>query len=233
MKLLEIAVFSAEAAVIAANAGADRLELCSGYAEGGLTPSMGTLHFVEQHVKCPVFVMIRPRGGNFCYSRMELDVMKHDIERCKTLGAGGIVLGALTKDNAVNVPAMNELVQLASPLPVTFHRAFDVCYDPFEAMETLIRCGVKRILTSGQKASAEEGAALIKTLQEKANGRIVIMPGAGINPGNIAAIVEQTGCTEFHASARRISPQSDSFGFGEHVMPHPEIIGELKLKLTL
>ncbi len=229
--LLEIAVFSAEAALIAARAGADRVELCSAYAEGGLTPSEGTVRIVKQHVKCPVFVMIRPRGGNFLYSWMEIESMKHDIERAKALGANGIVLGVLTKDHAVNEPVLRELTALAAPLPVTFHRAFDVCYDPFEALEAIIRCGVKRVLTSGQKTSAMEGAELIRELNEKANGRIILIPGAGITAGNIAKLRKQTGCTEFHASAKRIQPAAETLGFGEHVLPHPEIIGKMKLKL--
>ncbi len=232
-RLLEIAVFSAEAALIAAKSGADRIELCAAYAEGGLTPSEGTVRMVRQNVKCPVHVMIRPRGGNFCYSWMETESMKHDIERIKTLGADGLVFGVLTKDHTVNEPVLRELMAWASPLPVTFHRAFDVCYDPFEAMETLIRCGVTRILTSGQKTSATDGAQLIRELNEKANGRITLMPGAGITPGNIAKLAKRTGCTEFHASAKRIQPQAETLGFGEHVLPHPEIIGKMKQKLSL
>ncbi len=157
--------------------------------------------------------------------------MKRDIEVCKEIGVDGIVLGALTKDFEINNNSMLQLCKLIAPLPVTFHRAFDVCHDPFEALEILIGCGVKRILTSGQKSSAMEGAAFISELNAKANGRIILMPGAGINPGNISDLVKQTGCHEFHASAKRISSKSDSFGFGENVLPHPEIIHELKGKL--
>jgi copper homeostasis protein len=175
--------------------------------------------------------MIRPRAGNFHYSKEEIEVMKADIAQCKNLGADGIVLGCLDKDFLVDEPLTKMLVELSHPLPVTFHRAFDVCHDPPEAMETLIRCGVKCILTSGQKSSAADGVDLIAELNKKANGRIKIMPGAGINPGNISMIAKETGCTEFHASAKRISTSADSFGFGENVLPHPEIITELKKEL--
>ncbi len=230
---LEIAVFSFEAALIADKAGANRLELCSGYAEGGITPSLGTILWVKKHVKCPVYVMIRPRSGNFNYSKSEIEVMKLDIEECKKACVDGIVLGVLDENGSVNEVVLKNLVELASPLPVTFHRAFDLCHEPFEALELLIKCGVKRILTSGQKSSAMEGADFIMELNKKANGRIIIMPGAGINPGNISEIKKRTACFEFHASAKRIIPAMDAFGFGENVLPHPEFITELKEKLFL
>jgi copper homeostasis protein len=231
--MLEIAVFSAQGAIIASKALADRLELCSGYAEGGLTPSLGTIRFVKENAKCPVCVMIRPRGGNFSYSDSEIEVMKRDIAYCKETGVNGIVFGILKQDFSIDEKTVTELVKLASPLPVTFHRAFDICYEPFMAMETLINCGVKRILTSGQKSTAQEGAKFISDLNKKANGRMIIMPGAGINPGNIADLARETNCTEFHASAKRISSSADVFGFGENVLPHPEIIRQLKERLYL
>jgi copper homeostasis protein len=183
--------------------------------------------------KCPVFIMIRPRGGNFFYSPEELDIMKRDILTCKELGANGIVAGTLTADRLIDEKNISEIVKLSSPLPVTFHRAFDVCHDdPFIAMEKLINCGVKRILTSGQKSSAPEGVELISALSKKTSGRIIIVPGAGINPGNISGIMKQTNCPEYHSSAKRISASSDAFGFGENVLPHPEIIFQLKSKLS-
>jgi copper homeostasis protein len=231
--ILEIAVFSAEGAIIAAQAGVSRIELCNSYAEGGLTPSTGTITFVKETVHCPVYVMIRPRGGNFFYNHSEIEIMKRDIEQCREKGVDGIVAGALKNDFSIDEKTISELVKLAAPLPFTFHRAFDVCYDPETALKILIDCGVKRILTSGQKSSALEGAVFISELNKKSNGRIVLMPGAGINPGNISEIVRQTGCHEFHASAKRISSASDVFGFGENVLPHPEIIAELKNKLAL
>jgi copper homeostasis protein len=230
--ILEIAVFSARGAVIATTAGAGRIELCYGYADGGLTPSAATIQFVKQNAKCPVFVMVRPRAGDFCYDAAELSIMQRDIEICKELGADGIVSGVLKKDFSIDERATAALVKLAAPLPFTFHRAFDVCYDPASALATLKNCGVSRILTSGQKSSALEGVEFISQLR-KNSGDIIILPGGGINPGNISEIARQTGCHEFHASAKRISSQPDIFGFGENVLPHPEIIAELKEKLAL
>jgi copper homeostasis protein len=229
--ILEIAVFNPEAALIADKAGAGRIELCSSYAEGGITPSYGAITEVKRLVKCPVYVMIRPRGGNFHYSAEEIEVMKTDILQCKNLGADGVVFGCLDKDFLVDEPLTKMLAELADPLPVTFHRAFDLCHDPLAGMETLIRCGVKRILTSGQRSSAADGIELIIALNKKADGRITIMPGAGINPGNISMIAKESGCTEFHASAKRMTTGNDGFGFGENVLPHPEIIAELKKEL--
>ena len=231
--ILEIAVFNPEAALIASRAGADRLELCSSYAEGGITPSYGLIREVKRLVKCPVHVMIRPRAGDFHYSEAEIEVMKLDIGECKKAGVDGIVLGCLDADSLIDETLIKMFVELSGPLPVTFHRAFDLVHEPMEALGKLIACGVKRILTSGQHSSAAEGTELIAALNKKANGRITIMPGAGINPGNISLIAKQTGCTEFHASAKRIIPPSDAFGFGEHVLPHPGIIAELKEKLSL
>ncbi|HEU4717990.1 MAG TPA: copper homeostasis protein CutC [Bacteroidia bacterium] len=231
--ILEIAAFSPEAAIIAANAGADRIELCSAYAEGGLTPSLSAMEFVKQNVRIPVFIMIRPRGGDFVYSEIEKAVMKQDILHAKNTGADGIVLGVLTKENHVDELLLKELVHLCSPLPVTFHRAFDLCPDPFEAMETLIRCGVKRILTSGQKATAEKGGGTIAALHEKANGKIILMPGAGISPANIFALMKKTGCAEFHASAKSPGTPAGVFGFGENILPDAAIIAELKKKISL
>jgi copper homeostasis protein len=229
--ILEIAVFNPEAALIADQAGADRIELCSSYAEGGITPSWGAIRETKRLVKCEVFVMIRPRAGNFHYTEAEIAVMKSDIAQCKTLGADGIVLGCLDKDSLVDEALLKMFVELSNPLPVTFHRAFDLCHEPVEALEKLIHCGVKRILTSGQHASAAEGIELIAALNKKANGRITIMPGAGINPGNISMIAKASGCFEFHASAKRIFTGNDAYGFGENVLPHPEIIAELKREL--
>lgn len=229
--ILEIAVFNLEAALIADEAGADRLELCSSYAEGGITPSYGLIHEAKRLVKCPVHVMIRPRAGDFHYSAEEIEIMKLDIVQCKKTGADGIVLGCLNADSLIDEMLVKMFVELSAPLPVTFHRAFDLCHDPLEALEKLIACGVKRILTSGQKSSAADGIELLAALNKKAKGRITIMPGAGINPGNIATVAKETGCHEFHASAKRIIPPTDAFGFGEHVLPHPGIIAELKKEL--
>lgn len=230
-RILEIAAFSAEAALLAARSGAERIELCSGYAEGGLTPSEGMIRLVKENTKVPVFVMIRPHGGDFCYSEESIHSMEYDIERALALGADGFVFGCMNSDGTVDEKNTIRLVQLCGGKPVTFHRAFDTCRDPFKALESLISCGIQRILSSGQKATAAEGAELLAALHTAAANRITIMPGAGINPGNIRQIAEKTGCTEFHASAKRYTVSKESFGFGEHILPDPELIAALKEEL--
>jgi copper homeostasis protein len=229
---LEIAVFNAEAAELASRTGADRLELCAGYAGGGLTPSAGLMQTVREQTTLPIVVMIRPREGNFVYTENELAAMRHDILLAKKLGMDGIVCGVLTEDGDVNEAVCEKLVQLADPLPVTFHRAFDLCRDPLAALEALIRCGVKRVLTSGQKTSAPEGVALLAELVKKAGDRIVVMPGAGITPGNIRILHERTGAKEFHASAKREFKPENTFGFGEAIYPDPAAIIAMKVALN-
>lgn len=230
-RILEIAAFSAEAALLAARSGADRIELCSGYAEGGLTPSEGMIRLVKENTSIPVFIMIRPHGGDFCYSEESIRSMEYDIERGLALGADGFVFGCMKKGGTVDTKNTSLLVKQCAGKPVTFHRAFDTCRDPFEALESLISCGIQRILSSGQKTTAAEGAELLAALNTAAANRIVIMPGAGINPGNIRLIAEKTGCTEFHASAKRYSEDSGNFGFGEHVLPDTKLIAALKEEL--
>ncbi|KAK9541577.1 hypothetical protein VZT92_001610 [Zoarces viviparus] len=200
--LLEACVDSVESAVNAERGGAGRLELCSSLLEGGLTPSQGLLQVVKQYVKIPVYVMIRPRGGDFLYSDQEVDVMKKDIEMMKSHGADGLVLGALTEDGRVDAELCMEFLVAAQPLPVTFHRAFDMVRDPTNALETLASLGFQRLLTSGCDNSALEGLPLIKQLIDQAKGRIAIMPGGGITERNLQRILEGTGAQEFHCSAR-------------------------------
>ncbi|KAJ0067189.1 hypothetical protein NL108_012920, partial [Boleophthalmus pectinirostris] len=181
---------------------ASRLELCSSLLEGGLTPSIGLLNVVKQNVKIPVCVMIRPRGGDFLYSDYEVEVMKKDIELMKLNGADGLVMGALTEDGRVDAELCLELLAVARPLPVTFHRAFDMVHDPTIALETLVSLGFQRVLTSGCDCSALEGLPLIKRLMDQAKGRISIMPGGGITERNLQRILEGSGAQEFHCSAR-------------------------------
>ncbi|KAF1375751.1 hypothetical protein PFLUV_G00223440 [Perca fluviatilis] len=200
--LMEACVDSVESAVNAERGGAGRLELCSSLLEGGLTPSQGLLQVVKQNVKIPVYVMIRPRGGDFLYSDQEVEVMRKDIELMKSHGADGLVLGALTEDGQVDAELCMELLAAARPLPITFHRAFDMVNDPVVALETLISLGFQRLLTSGCDNSALEGLPLIKRLIEQAKGRIAIMPGGGINERNLQRILEGSGAEEFHCSAR-------------------------------
>uniref|UniRef100_A0A8C6KS81 Copper homeostasis protein cutC homolog n=5 Tax=Nothobranchius TaxID=28779 RepID=A0A8C6KS81_NOTFU len=199
--LMEVCVDSVESAVSAERGGASRLELCSSLLEGGLTPSLGLLQIVKQYIKIPVYVMIRPRGGDFLYSDQEVEVMKKDIELIKNQGADGVVLGALTEDGRVDAELCMELLAAARPLPVTFHRAFDMVHDPAVALEALITLGFERVLTSGCDCSALEGLPVIKRLIDQAKDRITVMPGGGITERNLQRILEGSGAQEFHCSA--------------------------------
>ncbi|MGL4596565.1 MAG: copper homeostasis protein CutC [Bacteroidia bacterium] len=231
--ILELAVFNPEAALLAASTAADRLELCAGYAGGGLTPSVGTMRVVREQVRnIPIYVMIRPREGDFVYSENELAIMRHDILAAKELKMDGIVCGALTDKNEINETVCQKLVQLAHPLPVTFHRAFDCCVNPTKAIEVLIRCGAKRVLTSGQKTSAMEGSALLADLVKLAGDRIIIMPGAGITAGNIHLLRERTKAVEFHTSAKKMDDTKNTFGFGDSIMPDAASIIAMKAALN-
>ena len=202
---LEICVYSVEAAVSAQKAGANRVELCSGFAEGGLTPSAGTIRMVRKLLDIECYVMIRPRGGDFCYSDTEFEQMRRDIEYAKSCGVNGIVLGALQPNGHVNITRTRELVQYAAPLHATFHRAFDLATDPFRALDDIIVCGCRRILTSGQKATAVEGINTIKQLVQHAAGRIDIMAGSGINPENARQLID-AGVQALHFSAKKLKP---------------------------
>jgi copper homeostasis protein len=199
--LFEACVDSVEAAVAAQKGGADRVELCADLLEGGCTPSAGTIQLVRQKLDIRMHVIIRPRGGDFCYSEPEFEAMKLDVEFSKQAGADGVVIGILNEDGTVDVERTRALIQLARPMSATFHRAFDVTRDPFEAMQTLISLGADRILTSGQEPSVLEGLDLITELVRKADGRIIIMPGGGITERNIGKIVAQSGVKEVHAAA--------------------------------
>jgi copper homeostasis protein len=182
--MVEICAFSLESCLIAQRAGANRIELCGGMFEGGTTPSAGLIRMATQSIKIPIYVMIRPRGGDFCYSETEFEVMKTDILLAKNLGTNGLVFGILNPDGTVDSGRNKELIELAKPLGVTFHRAFDVSREPFEALESIIECGFERILTSGQKNTAIEGKGLLAELVKKANHRIEIMAGSGVNAQN-------------------------------------------------
>jgi copper homeostasis protein len=198
--LFEACVDSPEAAIAAQTGGADRVELCASLLEGCLTPSAGSIQLARQHLEIGLQVMIRPRSGDFCYTDIEFEIMKLDIEVAKKMGADGVVIGILKPDGSVDKERTNVLVELARPLSTTFHRAFDMSRDPYAALEDLIDLGVDRILTSGQEYTALEGLGLITDLVQKAGDRIIIMPGAGIHEGNIAKIVKQSGVQEVHAA---------------------------------
>ena len=198
---LEVCVFSAEAALAAQNAGADRVELCSSYIEGGLTPSAGTIRMTRKLLNIECFVMIRPRGGDFYYSEKEFELMHRDIEYAKSCGVDGVVLGALQANGHVNISRTRELVQHASPLKVCFHRAFDLTKDPLQALEDVIVCGCCRILTSGQKETAIEGLDTISKLAKLSAGRVQIMAGSGVNPKNARKFIA-AGVHALHFSAK-------------------------------
>jgi copper homeostasis protein len=201
--ILEIAAFSIEAALNALAAGADRIEFCENPMEGGTTPSYGSLLLLSQITKQPVFPIIRPRGGDFLYTDREFQVMQNDLMACKQLGFKGAVIGLLNADGTIDSKRTAALVQAAGNMELSFHRAFDRCKDPFVALEQLIDLGCKRILTSGQVPNVVNAIPMIQTLVEKANDRIVILPGSGVRADNIAGIVTATGAKEMHSSARK------------------------------
>jgi copper homeostasis protein len=202
---LEIIAFCIEACHIAAASGADRIELCDNPGAGGTTPSAGMIRKAVATSPIPVFPIIRPRGGDFLYSDAEFEIMQDDVALCRDIGCQGVVLGLLHADGGVDVDRTARLVERASPMAVTFHRAFDRVADPFASLEDVIRSGCRRILTSGCRPTAEEGLRDIHELLVRAKGRIIIMPGSGIRPTNIAAIVEKTGVSEVHSSASSLS----------------------------
>ncbi|HXL58870.1 MAG TPA: copper homeostasis protein CutC, partial [Chitinophagaceae bacterium] len=208
---LEIAVFNIQSAIMAAEAGADRIELCENPTDGGTTSSFGTLKMVREKVNIPVFPIIRPRGGDFLYNDEEFEVMNKDILLIRQLGFEGIVIGLLKKDGTVDIKRTTKLVELAYPMEVTFHRAFDRAAEPLQALEDIIRCGCQRILTSGQMPNATDGKELIKQLIQQADERIIIMPGSGVRSNNITELVAYTGAEELHSSARKIAASEMQF----------------------
>jgi copper homeostasis protein len=198
---VEIVVYNIESALRAQEGGADRIELCDNPGEGGTTPSYGTIELVRQNVSLDVFVMIRPRGGDFHYSSYEFHSMKRDISQCQKLSVDGVVFGILNPDGTIDKKRCKELIAQCRPMKVTCHRAFDMTTDPFQALEDCIEVGFDRILTAGQQAVAAKGAELIGEIIKKANGRIAIMPGSGVNEDTVGEIVSKSGATEIHFSA--------------------------------
>jgi copper homeostasis protein len=200
--LIEIATSDFLTTRSAVEGGADRIELCANLAEGGTTPSYAHIKKCREAFDIALFPIIRPRGGDFLYTKDEFEIMKNDIKLCKELGCEGIVIGLLNMDGTIDMTRTSELVELVYPLEVTFHRAFDRCKDPFAALEELIEIGCQRILTSGQKPTVTEGVDLIAELNKKADYRIIILPGSGVRKDNIKMLAEKTGCIEFHSSLR-------------------------------
>lgn len=199
---LEICVESVESAIAAEAGGAHRVELCSALSEGGLTPSLGLIRAVSRAVQIGAYVMIRPRGGDFLYSDTEFAQMRDDVTLARQAGACGVVLGVLTADGQVDLERTQALIEAAGPLDVTFHRAIDMTRDREEALEAAIAAGATRVLTSGGAKSALEGAPTIAAMLRRAKGRIGVMVGGNVRPGNVRQIAAASGATQFHAALR-------------------------------
>ena len=200
--MLEICCFNLQSAIIAQRAGAHRVELCADAAVGGTTQSLGVIKIAREKLQIQLYPIIRPRGGDFFFTEEELEIMMNDVLLCKQIGCDGVVIGMLKQDGTIDKKSCGQLVQLAYPLGVTFHRAFDRVADPQEALEDIIEIGCERILTSGQQPTAMEGAELIAQLIQQADDRIIIMPGSGIRSANITELAQKTKAEEFHSSAR-------------------------------
>ncbi len=198
--VLEVCCGSLASALAAQEGGAHRVELCDNLYEGGTTPSHGTLSLAREKMTIKINVLVRPRGSDFVYNENEMEIIKRDVMKCKELGMDGVVIGFLTPRGEIDVEKTMEIVKLASPMSVTFHRAFDMCKDPYNALEELIEVGVDRILTSGQKNMAPEGIDLIADLVKKAGDRVIIMPGAGLEVENVAEFHAKVGAKEYHST---------------------------------
>jgi copper homeostasis protein len=208
---IEICVDTVESAIEAQNAGADRIELCNNLLEGGTTPGFGTICSARNNLTIGLNVIIRPRGGDFLYSDLDFDIMRRDIDSCGECGVDGIVLGILEPDGSIDIERTAKLIEFARPMSATFHRAFDMCNDPFRGLEDVIATGADRLLTSGQKNRANEGVGLINKLITAADDRIIIMPGSGINDSNIVRIAQCSGAKEFHLTGRKVIKSGMSY----------------------
>ncbi len=209
--MLEVIAFNIQSVLIAQRSGAHRIELCDNPAEGGTTASYGMIKTAREKTSLLLYPIIRPRGGDFLYTEEEFEVMKRDVQLCKELQCDGVVIGLLHADGNVDKKRTMQLVELAFPLGVTFHRAFDRVANPFEALEDVINTGCERILTSGLKPTALEGVDTLEALVRQADDRIVIMPGSGVRADTIQTIAQHTRATEFHSSARKDQPSAMGF----------------------
>ncbi len=215
--ILEIAAFNFESALLAANAGANRIELCDNALEGGTTPSYGMLKEALMAIpKTPIFPMVRARGGDFVYSDHEFAIMQKDLQLIKELGFSGAVLGILNTDKTIDTARCKELVDIAYPMEISFHKAFDQTPDKVLALETLISIGFSRVLTSGHLGTAMDGAAQLKSLVEQANHRIEIVVGGSVRSTNVYELAQKTGAIEFH-SAALINKEKDTIANAEEV----------------
>jgi len=230
--LIEICVEGIDGLVAAQAAGADRVELCASLLEGGLTPSMGVVRQALKVATIPFHVIIRPRGGDFLYSELEYQTMLDDVRACRELGVAGVVIGCLTPDGRIDETRTRELTDAARPLKVTCHRAFDMTRDPEEAIEALVRCGVDRVLTSGQRDSAIEGLGILKRTHDAARGRIKIMACGALDETNIGGVVTGSGADEFHFAATHTIPSRMSFRNPNVGMGGTAIEREFEVTLT-
>ncbi len=209
--LLEVSIEGVDGLLVAQDNGADRVELCASVLEGGITPSMGIVREALRRARVPVFVIVRPRGGDFLYSEAEFESMRQDVIALKQLGVPGVVSGCLTSGAEVDEQRTAELLLLARPMSFTFHRAFDMVRDPVQALEVLIHLGVDRLLTSGQRATAIEGLANLKQLGQLANGRMIVMPCGGLSAANIGQVCRETGLWELHFAAHKTEPSAMTY----------------------
>ena len=228
--VVEICTDSVESATIAEAAGAGRIELCSALTEGGVTPSAGLIEAVSRETNIRLHVLIRPRSGDFLYNDTEFSVMRRDIDTAGECGADGIVTGILRSDGSIDIERTALLAEYASPMALTFHRAFDLCRDPKKGLEDIIAAGASRILTSGQAKNAIEGASLIRSMISDAAGRIIIMPGGGIEEYKIAMRANSTGAAEYHLSGRKQRESMMTFRRKGVYMGDPRLQSEYTLK---
>ena len=204
--VLEVCAFNIQSCIIAEKAGAVRVELCDNPVEGGTNPSYGTIKKVREKISIQLYPILRPRSGNYFYDDEEFGIIKEDIHICKELGCDGISVGVQTIKGDIDTERFKQIVAWAYPMGVTCNRAFDATPDPFKALEDIIACGCERVLTSGQASAAPDAGKLLGQLVQQANGRISIMPGAGVRSTNIKKLVEESGAWEYHTSARKIVP---------------------------
>jgi copper homeostasis protein len=230
--LIEVCIDSVASAIAAEQGGAARVELCQNLFEGGTTPSMGTVYHALQRVGIKVNVIIRPRGGDFLYSDDEFAVMQHDIVGFKEMGINGVVIGLLNADGTIDIERSRQLIDLARPLEVTYHRAFDVTADPFRSLDDLIGLGVERLLTSGQEPSVLEGVELIAELVRRADKDLIVMPGAGINAKNLPRIIRETGAKEYHLTGSAMVKSKMEFRNERCFMGKALYAPEFSLKIT-
>jgi copper homeostasis protein len=232
--VLEVCCASADFAVAAAAAGADRVELCANLVEGGTTPSVGAIEATVARLAIPVMVMIRPRGGDFLYSDLEMDVMLRDIGSAREAGADGVVFGVLDADGCVSRTRVERLVEAARPMAVTFHRAFDLSRDLDESLDVLLRMGVDRVLTSAGRPSVVDDLVALERLARTAAGRLTILPGGGIRPSNVHAVLAVPGIREVHIGASRWAPSPmrhrvDGVAMGRAYEPDEYVLEEADL----